>query len=83
MDQAINQNLFIKEKRSALSFMSLFSEWTGINDKIIDKKCHMISNDKCENQNNVINYHNKIINYLEFPIEKTFKQGVFLFTIGT
>lgn len=31
------EKIYIKEKRSALSFMSLFSEWTGIDDKIIDK----------------------------------------------
>lgn len=64
------ENFYIKEKRSAFSFMNLFSEWTGINDKIINKKCHMISNEKCENQNNVINFNNEIINYFDLPIEK-------------
>lgn len=64
------EKIYINTKRSALSFMTLFSEWTGIHDDIINKTCNMISNEKCDNQNNTINFNNEIINYFDLPIEK-------------
>ena len=39
-----------------MSFMTLFSQWTGISEKSISQSCSMISNQECENQNTVINF---------------------------
>ncbi|MDR5615319.1 phosphoethanolamine transferase [Arsenophonus sp.] len=64
------EKIYINAKRSAFSFMTLFSEWTGINDDIINKTCNMISNEKCDNQNKIINFNNEIINYFDLPMQK-------------
>ncbi|MBC5790925.1 phosphoethanolamine transferase [Providencia sp. JUb39] len=50
------QREVISARRSAMSFMTLFSQWTGISEKRISQSCSMISNQECENQNTVINF---------------------------
>ena len=42
-----NKRQHITALRSGLNFLSLFSEWSGIDDPSIDHSCHMISNDIC------------------------------------
>lgn len=50
------QREIISARRSAMSFMSLFSQWTGISEKSIPQSCTMISNQECEGQNTIINF---------------------------
>ncbi|MEM8006705.1 hypothetical protein Q4R45_21330, partial [Morganella morganii subsp. sibonii] len=58
-------------KRSALHFMSLFSQWTGINEPSVENQaCDFISNQSCEDQNSVINFSNKKVMYSALPSDK-------------
>lgn len=58
-------------KRSALHFMSLFSQWTGINEPSIENQaCDFISNQSCEGQNSVINFSNKKVMHSALPSDK-------------
>ncbi|HGJ5884530.1 phosphoethanolamine transferase [Arsenophonus sp.] len=60
---------YITAQRSALNFFSLFSQWSGIGDNRIDNSCAMISNDKCKNQNHVLNFNDKLVDYKKLPID--------------
>lgn len=53
----------ITERRSGFYFMELFSQWVGISEPNIEKSCEMISNVKCENQNNVMKFNQQIIDF--------------------
>lgn len=55
----VNNNLY-----TAMNFMSMFSQWTGIYDKKILVKCNPLSNKQCEGQIKVLNDNNQI-KYLE------------------
>lgn len=60
---------YITAQRSALNFFSLFSQWSGIGDNRIDNSCAMISNDECKNQNHVLNFNDKLVNYTKLPTD--------------
>lgn len=51
--------------RSAFSFLTLFSEWTGIKTEKISDACHFSSNSICKNQTSVIRWDNKIVDIKE------------------
>lgn len=46
----------VDRPRSALNFLSLFSQWTGIKDKLINSDCNMMANVPCNNQDTVIKF---------------------------
>lgn len=52
-----NKKEIINNRRSGLSFMSLFSQWTGINESNIEKNCDMLSKNDCPNQNTIIDFN--------------------------
>ncbi|MFS1538505.1 MAG: phosphoethanolamine transferase [Candidatus Phlomobacter fragariae] len=64
-----NDRQYITAPRSGINFLSLFSEWSAISDPSIDHSCHMISNDICHQQNNVLNFSNKLIDYTKLPAD--------------
>lgn len=64
-----NDRQHITAVRSGINFLSLFSEWSGIDDPSIDHSCHMISNDICSQQNSVIDFSNKRIDYTKLPAD--------------
>ncbi|MCL0004766.1 hypothetical protein MKT61_016660, partial [Providencia rettgeri] len=47
----------INSRRSGLSFMSLFSQWTGIEESNIESNCDMLSKNDCPNQNIIIDFN--------------------------
>ncbi|CDG20474.1 conserved membrane protein of unknown function [Xenorhabdus poinarii G6] len=58
-------------KRSALHFMSLFSQWTGIKEPSIENHvCDFISEQKCEDQDSIINFSNKKVMHSALPSDK-------------
>jgi len=42
--------------RSAINFLSLFAQWTGIKDKLIGTGCNMLADVPCDNQDRVIQF---------------------------
>uniref|UniRef100_A0A3B0M158 Phosphoethanolamine transferase OpgE n=1 Tax=Arsenophonus endosymbiont of Trialeurodes vaporariorum TaxID=235567 RepID=A0A3B0M158_9GAMM len=62
-----NERQYITAARSGINFLTLFSEWSGIDDPSIDHSCHIISNDICHQQNSVIDFNNKRIDYTKLP----------------
>lgn len=64
-----NKRQYITTPRSGLNFLSLFSEWSSIDDHSIDHSCHMISNDICHQQNSVLNFSNKRVDYTKLPAD--------------
>lgn len=46
----------VDRPRSALNFLSLFSQWTGIKDKLINSDCNMMANVPRNNQDTVIKF---------------------------
>lgn len=64
-----NDRQYINAARSGINFLSLFSEWSGIDHPSIDHSCNMISNDICSQQNSVIDFSNKRIDYTKLPAD--------------
>ncbi|WP_109406999.1 phosphoethanolamine transferase [Proteus faecis] len=64
------EKIHITERRNGRYFMSIFSEWTSIQEPQIPNHCHMISNDICSDQNTVINFQKEEINYNLLPEDK-------------
>lgn len=60
---------YITEKRSALNFMILFSQWTGIHENKINSDCQMLSNKFCKKQSFIIDFNNNVIDYSNLPSE--------------
>ena len=52
-----HEHKVINQPRSGLHFLSLFSQWTGIKDRLIDDSCDMLANTRCENQDTVIKFN--------------------------
>ncbi|CAQ83679.1 MULTISPECIES: phosphoethanolamine transferase [Photorhabdus] len=63
----------INAQRNSMSFLTLFSEWTGIQEPTIPRNCKMLSNEICENQDDVLNFSNKIVKYSSLPEDKISK----------
>ncbi len=42
-----------------MSFLTLFSEWTGIKEPTIPEKCKMLPNEVCEKQDGFLNFGKK------------------------
>ncbi|HIE5767769.1 TPA: phosphoethanolamine transferase [Proteus mirabilis] len=61
---------FITERRNGRYFMSLFSEWTHIQEPKIPNHCRMISNDICDDQDTVINFQKEHLDYNLLPDDK-------------
>ncbi|HBO23852.1 MAG TPA: hypothetical protein DD649_13330 [Providencia sp.] len=51
------QQEFINARRSGLHFMSLFSQWTGIQENSIKNECDMLSSNECNDQSTVIDFN--------------------------
>ncbi|NRN30797.1 phosphoethanolamine transferase [Photorhabdus heterorhabditis] len=60
----------INTQRNSMSFLTLFSEWTGIEEPTISRNCKMLSNEICENQDDVLNFSNKTMKYSSLPEDK-------------
>ncbi|BBG58879.1 phosphoethanolamine transferase [Providencia rustigianii] len=52
-----NKKSIINNRRSGLSFMSLFAQWTGIYEDKIKHECDILSENDCPNQNTVIDFN--------------------------
>lgn len=52
-----NQKEMINNRRSGLSFMSLFSQWLGIHENSIEGSCDMLSKNDCANQSFIIDFN--------------------------
>lgn len=61
---------YITERRNGRYFMSLFSEWTHIQEPKIPNHCRMISNDICDDQDTVINFQKEHLDYNLLPDDK-------------
>ncbi|WP_445497390.1 sulfatase-like hydrolase/transferase [Photorhabdus sp. SF281] len=61
---------FINAQRNSMNFLTLFSEWTGIKEPTIPENCKMLSNEMCENQDDVLNFSNNIMKYSSLPEDK-------------
>lgn len=60
----------INVQRNSMNFLTLFSEWTDIKESTISENCKMLSNEICENQDNVLNFNNKVMKYSSLPEDK-------------
>lgn len=67
----INSNSEIKEvvhqPRSALDFMTTFSQWLKISDRNIPSACNMLSNENCSNEDYVIDFNGNYIKFNDLP----------------
>ncbi|HBW5513557.1 TPA: phosphoethanolamine transferase [Klebsiella pneumoniae] len=67
----INSNSEIKEvvhqPRSALDFMTTFSQWLKISDRNIPSACNMLSNENCSNEGYVIDFNGNYIKFNDLP----------------
>ncbi|ATW33100.1 phosphoethanolamine transferase [Candidatus Williamhamiltonella defendens] len=61
------QRTEITAHRSAFSFLSLFSEWTGIKTEKIPENCHFLSNTVCKNQTSVMLWNQKTVDIKDLP----------------
>ena len=61
------QQTFIDSRRSGLHFMSLFAQWTGIQENRIKSQCDMLSNNECDDQNTIIDFNKNYRNYDNLP----------------
>ncbi|WP_405030370.1 sulfatase-like hydrolase/transferase, partial [Providencia rettgeri] len=57
----------INSRRSGLNFMSLFSQWTGIEESNIESHCNMLSENDCPNQNRVIDFNRNHLMFDDLP----------------
>ncbi|MBS9435476.1 phosphoethanolamine transferase [Photorhabdus hainanensis] len=60
----------INVQRNSMNFLTLFSDWTGIKESTISDNCKMLSNEICENQDDVLNFSNKFMKYSSLPEDK-------------
>lgn len=61
-----NDRVFINARISGLNFLSLFSEWIGINRYQIPN-CKMISNQDCKFNKNILDADNKFMDFDQLP----------------
>lgn len=69
-----HEKYHITARRNGRYFMTLFSEWIGIQDPKISNHCHMMSNDICTDQDTVINFQKEEIDYNSLPEDKIIYQ---------
>ncbi|SEQ18202.1 Phosphoethanolamine transferase for glucans (OPG), alkaline phosphatase superfamily [Rosenbergiella nectarea] len=57
----------VSQPRSALDFLTTFSEWLNIEDKSITNRCNMLSDDDCHVRHDVYDFNEKVQNYETLP----------------
>ncbi|WPA90584.1 phosphoethanolamine transferase [Providencia zhijiangensis] len=62
-----NQKETINNRRSGLNFMSLFSQWLGVNESSIEGNCDMLSKNDCTDQNFIIDFNKNRRIYDDLP----------------
>ncbi|WP_387689827.1 phosphoethanolamine transferase [Photorhabdus sp. RM71S] len=60
----------INAQRNSMNFLTLLSEWTGIKESTISENCKMLSNEICKNQDDVLDFNNKVMKYSSLPEDK-------------
>ena len=57
----------VHQPRSALDFMTTFSQWLKISDRNIPSACNMLSNENCSNEDYVIDFNGNYIKFNDLP----------------
>lgn len=57
----------VHEPRSAIDFITTFSQWLKVSDPVLPGTCNMLSSQKCEDENYVYDSNEKSINFSTLP----------------
>jgi len=69
LNSKLTETTFIDAPRSGLNFFDFFANWTGIEDELIPKSCHFISEEICPNSTVVI-HGNKEVDFYSLGEEE-------------
>jgi len=61
------QQKVIRQRRSALDFLTTFSQWLRVQDAQIPNSCNMLSDDNCDDVHDVFDFNEKLQNYDTLP----------------